>query len=243
MLHAAEVTKRYGSTRALDGFSLDVAAGEVVGLIGHNGAGKTTFAEVLSGVVRPDSGRVLIDGRPPEQARGRVGIAPQALALYPGMTVHEHLRFFAGLKGIRGNRRRLAVDEVVSALELTAVTGRRVGLLSGGQQRRTQAAVALLGRPALLVLDEPTAGADPRTRRSLLRTVRDRAQEGAAVVYTTHYLPELTDLGATVAVARQGRVVARGTAAGLRTMLPEGAELHADAELPADAERPADADA
>jgi len=214
MLAAHGLVKRYGGRRALDGFDLAVLPGEITGLIGHNGAGKTTFVEVVTGLVRPDAGRVTVAGvdvrRDPRAARRRLGVAPQELALYVSATVRDNLRLFAALAGLRGRALRRAVDQVAEELQLTGVLGQRVGLLSGGQRRRTQAATALVGGAPLLLLDEPTAGADPDTRAALLAAVRARAARGAAVLYTTHYLPELADLGATLAVARAGRVIARG---------------------------------
>jgi ABC-2 type transport system ATP-binding protein len=220
VLEVVDLTKRYGEVQALAGFTLSAAAGEIVGLVGHNGAGKTTFVETVSGLIRPDSGTVLIDGREPVRARGQIGISPQHIALYPPITVREHLRLFGGINGLRRAVLTDAVEELAVALRLTDFLDRPTGVLSGGQQRRTQAAVALIHRPTLLLLDEPTAGADPETRQALLDVVKQRAGEGAAVVYTTHYLQELTDLGATIAVARRGRVIARGSSAQLLGGLP-----------------------
>jgi ABC-2 type transport system ATP-binding protein len=214
MLEAQELVKRYGTCRALDGFDLSVEPGEITGLIGHNGAGKTTFVEVVTGLTRPDAGRVSVGGvdvrRDPRQARRLIGVAPQELALYVSATVRDNLRLFGALAGLRRRALDRAIDQVAEELQLTDVLGQRAGLLSGGQRRRTQAATALVGGPPLLLLDEPTAGADPQTRAALLEAVRARAAGGAAVLYTTHYLPELTDLRATLAVARAGRIIARG---------------------------------
>ncbi|HEX8078658.1 MAG TPA: ABC transporter ATP-binding protein [Jatrophihabitans sp.] len=196
---------------ALDGFSLQVASGEIVGLVGHNGAGKTTFVEIASGLVRQDSGTLTINGRLPAQARGQVGVTPQHIGLYPSITVREHLDLFGRLAGLRREALTNAIDELAVALRLTEIMDRRTGVLSGGQQRRTQAATALIHRPSVLLLDEPTAGADQETRQAMLDVVKQRAGEGAAVVYTTHYLPELTELQATIAVIRAGRIVARGS--------------------------------
>ncbi|MGF1660860.1 MAG: ABC transporter ATP-binding protein [Kineosporiaceae bacterium] len=214
------VTKRYGAVSALEEFSLSIAPGEVVGLVGHNGAGKTTLVEIVSGLTRPDAGRVVIEGLAPQWARGRVGVAPQHLALYPSITVREHLQLFGRLAGLRGAALRGVIDDLAVALRLIDILDRRTGVLSGGQQRRTQAATALVHRPSLLLLDEPTAGADLGTRRSLLDLVKQRAGEGAAVLYTTHYLPELDDLEATIAVVRNGRLVARGSLEELTADLP-----------------------
>jgi ABC-2 type transport system ATP-binding protein len=224
VLAAHGLVKRYGSRRALDGFDLTVRPGEIVGLIGHNGAGKTTFVEVVTGLVRADAGQVSVGGvdvrRDPHRARRLLAVAPQELALYVTATAGDNLRLFAALAGLRRRALRRAVDQVAEELQLTDVLGQRVGLLSGGQQRRTQAAAALVGEAPLLLLDEPTAGADPQTRAALLGVVRARAARGAAVLYTTHYLPELADLGATLAVARAGRIIARGDQDALISGLP-----------------------
>jgi ABC-2 type transport system ATP-binding protein len=218
------LVKRYGDRRALDGFDLTVAPGEIAGLVGHNGAGKTTFVEVVTGLVRPDAGTVVVAGRDAlrdsRRARRLIGVAPQEQALYVSATVRDNLRLFGALAGLRGGALRSAIGALAEELHLTGVLDQRAGLLSGGQRRRTQAAAALIGEPRLLLLDEPTAGADPETRAALLAAVRARAAAGAAVVYTTHYLPELADLGATLAVARSGRVIARGTQDSLMTGLP-----------------------
>ncbi|MEZ0109827.1 ABC-2 type transport system ATP-binding protein [Catenulispora sp. EB89] len=220
MLQATDLTKRFDDVQALDGFSLEAAAGEIVGLVGHNGAGKTTFVEMVSGLQNPDSGEIRVDGRTPAKARDRIGISPQHIALYRSITVREHLRLYGRLAGLRPAALRSRIDDLAAELRLTGFLDRPAGLLSGGQQRRAQAATALIHSPGLLLLDEPTAGADPETRQALLEAVKRRAGEGAAVVYTTHYLHELSELQATIAVASRGRIVARGSAAELLDGLP-----------------------
>ncbi|HXW46984.1 MAG TPA: ABC transporter ATP-binding protein [Streptosporangiaceae bacterium] len=224
MLRAEGLTKRYGDRRALDGFDLSVQPGEITGLVGHNGAGKTTFVEVVTGLVRPDAGRVTVGGidarRHPRAARRLIGVAPQEQALYLSATARDNLSLFGALAGLHRAGLRRAIAEVTDELLLGDVLAQRVGLLSGGQRRRVQAATAMIGSPRLLLLDEPTAGADPDTRTALLAAVRARAAAGTAIVYTTHYLPELADLGATLAVARAGRVIARGTQHSLISGLP-----------------------
>jgi ABC-2 type transport system ATP-binding protein len=219
-LFAEGLVKRYGRSVALDGFALTVAPGEIVGLVGHNGAGKTTFVEIVSTLIRPDTGRVSVAGidvlAHPSQARARLGVCPQETSLYPRLTVAEHLRLFGALAGLRRAALRRAVSGIAEQLSLTDVLGRPAGLLSGGQRKRTQAATALVAERPVLLLGEPTAGADPQTRHALLTAVADRAAAGAAVVYTTHYLPELTELSATLAVVRAGRIISRG---GQRSLL------------------------
>jgi ABC-2 type transport system ATP-binding protein len=214
MLEAINLRKRYGAITALDGFDLTIAAGEIVGLIGHNGAGKTTFAEIVTGLVRPDDGLVRVNGvdvgRSVRAARAHIGYAPQELGLYPTATLRQNLALFGRLHGLRRGALTRAIDSTAADLVLTEVLDRPIGVLSGGQKRRAQAATALLHEPAVLLLDEPTAGADPVTRDALLAVVTARARAGAAVCYTTHYLPELDQLQATIAVAARGRVIVRG---------------------------------
>jgi ABC-2 type transport system ATP-binding protein len=219
MLAAENLVKTYGRKRALDDFTLHVAAGEIVGLVGPNGAGKTTFIEIVAGLVRPEAGSVTIGNlnaiKNPRAARKLLGVCPQETALYPSVTVAGHLRLFGALAGLHRTAQRRAVDDIAELMQLTEVLAKPTGLLSGGQRKRVQAATALIADQPLLLLDEPTVGADPQTRSALLEVVASRAAAGAAVVYTTHYLPELAELGATVAFAHAGRVSARGSQAEL----------------------------
>jgi ABC-2 type transport system ATP-binding protein len=224
MLIARGLHKRYGNVVALDGFDLHVEAGEIVGLVGHNGAGKSTFIEIVTGLTRPDAGRVEVAGIDvadrSRRVRELIGLAPQEMSLYLPLTVRENVRLFGGLAGLRGRALRSAISETSAALGLTEVLDRPVGLLSGGQRRRAQAATALVHRPRLLLLDEPTVGADPGTRQALLAMVRECAAAGTAVCYTTHYLPELADLAASIAVVSRGRVIARGSQQQLLAGIP-----------------------
>jgi ABC-2 type transport system ATP-binding protein len=219
VLTAEGLVKTYGRHRALDEFTLQVAAGEITGLVGPNGAGKTTFVELVTGLIRPDAGTIRIGGvdavHQPRLARQLLGVCPQETALYPSITVAGHLRLFGGLAGLRRAALRRAVGDIAEQLRLTDVLGKPAGLLSGGQRKRAQAATALVAHRPLLLLDEPTAGADPLTRTALLDVIKARAAAGAAVVYTTHYLPELVELDATVALAQAGRLLARGSQAEL----------------------------
>ena len=146
MLDVINVTKRYGKVQALDGFTLHVSAGEIVGLVGHNGAGKTTFIEIVSGLTRADSGTVRVDGLDPTRARARIGFSPQQ-DLYPPTTVREHLKLFGGLAGLRRKRLQAEIEELAETMRLTSFLTARPVCFSGGQQRRTQAAVRA-GQPA-----------------------------------------------------------------------------------------------
>jgi ABC-2 type transport system ATP-binding protein len=236
VLEARDLHKHWGPVKALAGFELQIEAGEICGLLGHNGAGKTTFARICAGLERPDAGGVRICGEDvsarPARGRGLVGFAPQEIALYPGATLRENLRFYGGLAGMRRKPLHREIEELCEAMALADVLDRTVATLSGGQQRRAQAATALLPRPSVLLLDEPTVGADPVTRQALLAVVRKRAEQGAAVCYTTHYLPELEELRASVAVAQAGRIIARGGREQLLSGLASSVELGFSGEPP-----------
>jgi ABC-2 type transport system ATP-binding protein len=214
MLDVQGLSKAYGSRQALDAVNLEVAAGEITALLGRNGAGKTTLVSIVAGLRSADSGRVVIGGidalAEPRRARANLGLAPQDTGVYPTLSCRDNLRFFTGLAGLGRREARAAIDELAESLGLTELLDRRAKELSGGERRRLHTAIALVGRPALVLLDEPTVGADVQTRSQLLRVVRDLARNGAAVVYSTHYFPEVAELDASVAILERGRVLARG---------------------------------
>jgi ABC-2 type transport system ATP-binding protein len=214
-LEVHDLRKSYGDVLALDGLSLQVAAGEILCILGPNGAGKSTFASIVAGVRRADSGRAVVCGadvaREPERAKANVGYAPQEVGVYPTLTVRDNLGFFAELAGLRGAAKQDAVHEAAEALLVTDLFDRRVRDLSGGQKRRLHTAMALLGHPPVLLLDEPTAGVDPQTRMALLDAVRALAAQGTAICYSTHYLPEAEELDGSIAIIDHGRLIAHGS--------------------------------
>ena len=219
LLEVRGVTKSYGTKVALAGVDLDVSAGEVVGLLGPNGAGKTTLVSIVAGLRRPDGGSVRVNGidvvADPRRARRVVGLAPQDTGVYPSLTCAQNLRLFARLAGIGRRAAAAAIDEVAAAIGLEELLTRRAGELSGGERRRLHTAIALVHRPRLVLLDEATVGADVQTRSQLLTIVRRLADEGSAVVYSTHYLGEIEQLDASVVIMDRGRVIARGDVASL----------------------------
>jgi len=206
--------KAYGVNTALAGVDLRVEAGTILGLLGPNGAGKTTLVSIVAGLRRPDAGHVEVCGidvvRAPHAARPLIGIAPQDTGVYLPLTVRHNLRYFAGLAGMSKAETASRIEHVADALGLTEMLGRRAAQLSGGERRRLHTAIALLHRPSLILLDEPTTGADVVTRAQILDLVRALADEGSAVVYSTHYLHEIETLDADVAFIDRGRIVARG---------------------------------
>ena len=237
MLRVRSLSKSYGDQHVLSDVSLDIAAGEICALLGPNGAGKTTFVSIVAGLRHPDSGSVEVGGidaiAHPRRARELLGLAPQELGLYPTANVRENLHVFGSLAGLRRRGLQTRIDQVAAALQLQPLLDRRAGLLSGGQKRRVHTAIALLHRPRLLLLDEPTVGADIETRAALLETVRGLAAEGAAVCYTTHYLGEIEALDATVVILEAGRVLVRGSISELtNSHAPPMVELRFDGPPP-----------
>src|SRR5829696_2940440 len=213
MLEIRGLTKSYGDHDVLRGVDLTARSGQIIALLGPNGAGKTTLVSIVAGLRSADSGSVRVgDVDPlsdPVAARRLLGLAPQDLGIYPSLTVRRNLAFFGELAGLHRKALTDRIDDVCTTLALGELLSRRAGELSGGQKRRLHAALAILHRPPLLFLDEPTVGADVRTRAELLRAVRRLADDGAAVVYTTHYLTEVEELGADVAILEGGRVIER----------------------------------
>ena len=214
LLEIMGLRKAYGDHEVLRGVDLDVDAGEIMGLLGPNGAGKTTLVSIVAGLRRADAGSVTVAGidalAHPARARALLGLAPQDLGIYPVLSVERNLAFFGELAGLGGRELRDRVIEVADALDLASLLGRKSATLSGGEKRRLHTAMALVHRPRVLFLDEPTVGADVRTRGQILDVVRARAGEGCAIVYTSHYLAEVEELAAMVAVLDAGRIVARG---------------------------------
>ena len=215
MLEVAGVCKSYGTHRVLRDVDLTVAPGQVVGLLGPNGAGKTTLLSIVAGLFPADAGTVRVNGtdvaRDPLRTQRNLGFAPQTTGLYEPLTVEENLRFFGELAGLRRRQLDRRVVEVCEALLLGDLLSRQCQHLSGGEKRRVHTAVALIAEPPLLLLDEPTVGADIETRIALISLVQDLAARGTAIVYTTHYLPEVEVLDAAVVLMNEGALIARGS--------------------------------
>jgi ABC-2 type transport system ATP-binding protein len=205
-----KVEKRYGSLQALAGVDLDVAQGEFFGLLGPNGAGKTTLISIVAGLVKASGGQVRVMGADVvtdyRKARRLLGVVPQELVFDPFFTVHETLRFQAGYFGLRRNDDW--IDEVMSNLDLTSKADANMRALSGGMKRRVLVAQALVHKPPVIVLDEPTAGVDVELRQGLWRFIRGLNRAGHTIVLTTHYLEEAEQLCSRIAMLKAGRIVA-----------------------------------
>ena len=219
-----DVVKNFGALRALDGVSLEIAEGEFFGLLGPNGAGKTTLISTLAGLVRADSGRLSVLGndvvRDYRQARSLLGVVPQELVFDPFFSVRETLRIQSGYFGLRHND--AWIDEILDNLDLAGKADVNMRRLSGGMKRRVLVAQALVHKPPVIVLDEPTAGVDVELRQGLWHFVRRLNNEGHTIILTTHYLEEAEALCGRIALMKQGRVIALDTTANLMAAYPGG---------------------
>ncbi|OLE55505.1 MAG: hypothetical protein AUG51_03355 [Acidobacteria bacterium 13_1_20CM_3_53_8] len=205
--------KRYSDgTAANRGIDLDVRCGEVVSILGPNGAGKTTFLRQLTTELKPTSGQIEIFGvdavAEPQRAKRMMGITPQEAGVFETLTVREHFEFFGRFKALSKREARIAAFDIADELGLGAEINRRVGLLSGGQRRRILIGLALMGRPPLLVLDEPTTGLDPASRQSVWQVLRRVVAEGATIIFSTHYMEEAERLSDRIAIIEGGQLLA-----------------------------------
>jgi ABC-2 type transport system ATP-binding protein len=211
------LAKRFGDFTAVRDISFEVAAGQVTALLGPNGAGKTTTIEILEGFQAPSAGTVRVLGADPRKGgrawKARIGLVLQSASLEDQLTVTESLALYAALYA-----RPLPVAEVLDAIDLTEDAGTRIGALSGGQKRRVDLGAAIIGRPEVLFLDEPTTGLDPEARRRLWTVIENLTAAGTTVLLTTHYLDEAQHLAGRVIVVAEGRVVADTTPDELRAM-------------------------
>jgi ABC-2 type transport system ATP-binding protein len=226
------LVKEYrNGSRANRGIDLDVPRGEIIAVLGPNGAGKTTFLRQLTTEIRPTSGSIRVFGidavREPARVKRLMGIMPQEAGLFDTLTVRTHLELFARLKGLSRAAAVNATVSVVTALGLAPELDARVGALSGGQRRRILIALALLGDPPLLVLDEPTTGLDPASRRGVWFLLRRIAHHGTTIMLSTHYLDEADHLSHRIAIVHAGQIVACGTRAELLGRMPTRGSLEA----------------
>lgn len=215
ILVVGDLRKSYGNVPALVGVDLTIEAGEICALLGPNGAGKSSLVSIVAGLLRSDSGSVIVNGidvnARPAAARAFIGLAAQDLAIYPTVSVHDNLVLFGQLAGLRRKLLRDRIDDAAEQMGLGSLLSRQARHLSGGEKRRLHTAIALLARPPLLLLDEPTAGVDVGARAQMIESIRRLASEqGCAVCYSTHYLGEVEHLSASVAVLDHGQIIARG---------------------------------
>ncbi|MGA3284914.1 MAG: ATP-binding cassette domain-containing protein [Verrucomicrobiota bacterium] len=225
ILETFGLTRRFGDLTAVDGLNLAVAEGEVFGLLGPNGAGKTTVIKMLTTLLPPTAGTATVAGfdirQRPAQVRASIGYVPQLVSVDGALTGYENLLFFAKLYGVPRTLRRSRIEEALKFAELQEAAGREVRGYSGGMVRRLELAMAMLHRPRVLFLDEPTVGLDPLARQAVWQQVRLLAREyGMTIVLTTHFMDEADALCGRVAIMNLGRVAALGSPDELKQSLP-----------------------
>ncbi len=238
MLSIQGVSYRYRAAPgpALQDISLNIPAGGVFGLLGPNGAGKTTLISLISGLLTAANGQITFNGQPLAQARAAsrnaIALVPQDYAFYPMLSVSENLRFFGGVLGLRGDELKSRIAAAIDFAQLGQVGNKLAEQLSGGLRRRLNLAIGLLGKPELLLLDEPTVGVDPQSRHFLLDAIAALPAAGTTVIYTSHYMEEVEAICPQVAIIDHGQVLAQGS---LSTLLQSEAtlvELQLDRTLP-----------
>jgi ABC-2 type transport system ATP-binding protein len=228
---------------AVDDVSFDIKRGEIFSLLGPNGAGKSTTISMLSCLLRPNEGDALIDGHSlvsdPQAVKSVIGVVPQDIAVYPDMTARENLVFWGRMYGLSGDVLKTRVDEILELITLVDRQNDRVDKFSGGMKRRVNIGVALLHKPKVLYLDEPTVGIDPQSRRSILDGILALRDQGMTLLYTTHYMAEAQELSDRIGIIDNGRMIAMGTHEELVRIVGEEAhvEVRVDRDLEAMIER------
>jgi len=225
MIEVHDLRKEFGEVQAVDGVSFTAQPGAIFGLLGPNGAGKSTTIGCISGLLSPSAGRVKVLGRDVvhegRAARASLGIVPQELALYEDLSARENLSYWGAAYGLRGGELKRRVNSVLEMIGLLDRSKEAVKHFSGGMKRRLNFGCGVVHLPKVLLLDEPTVGVDPQSRVRLLDLVREQADNGACVLYTTHYMEEAQDLCDRLAVIDHGKVIALGTLGELRNILGE----------------------
>jgi ABC-2 type transport system ATP-binding protein len=214
-IEVQNMRKYFGEIHAVDDVSFTVQAGEIFSLLGPNGAGKTTLISMLSCLLHPEAGDALVLGhsvrKEPMAVKSVLGVVPQEVALYDDLTAQENLNFWGKMYGLRGAALKQRVAEVLDIIDLSDRQKGRLGKFSGGMKRRVNIAVALLHKPQIIYMDEPTVGIDPQSRRSILDNVVALKNQGMTVLYTTHYMEEAQELSNHVAIMDHGKLIAIGT--------------------------------
>jgi len=214
-IQVQDLHKDFGEVYAVQGVNIEARQGEILSLLGPNGAGKSTTISMLSCLLRPSKGDALVMGhsitREPARVKEVLGVVPQDIALYPDLSARENLDFWGKMYGLRGAELRKRVDAVLEMVGLVEHAKGRIERFSGGMKRRINIGAALLHNPKVLILDEPTVGIDPQSRRSILDGVKAFNQQGMTVLYTSHYMEEVAELSDHIAIMDHGKVIAYGT--------------------------------
>ncbi|MEC3608021.1 ABC transporter ATP-binding protein [Bacillus glycinifermentans] len=229
VLEIKNLTKKFGDFVAVDNMSLSIEEGEIFGLLGANGAGKSTTINMISGLLRSNEGEVLILGKNTaafrKHAKMNIGIVPQDLAIYEDLTAYENVKFFAGLYGLRGS---LLQERVEEALQFVGLGDKHKSFpknFSGGMKRRLNIACAIAHRPKLIIMDEPTVGIDPHSRNYILQSVKKLNDMGSTIIYTSHYMEEVEEICTRIAIVDHGKVIAEGAKEQLKAIITDTKDI------------------
>jgi len=226
ILTVVNLTKRYGLRQAVDALNFRICQGEIFGLLGPNGAGKTTTIGMLTGLVKPSGGQVVIDGldfgQSPLKAKAKIGFVPQDFAFYPTLSAVDNLMFFGRIYGLHGRLLRQRIVDTLDMVELTDRAEHAVSTFSNGMKRRLNIAIGLLHHPQILILDEPTVGVDAHMRQTIIDNLKALNKEGLTVLYTTHHMHEAERLCDRVAIMDKGKIIAMETPSALMAASGKG---------------------
>lgn len=236
------LTKKFGNFIAVDNISLSIREGEIFGFLGANGAGKSTTINMISSLLRPSSGEILILDRDIAKqsrfAKMNLGIVPQDLAIYEDMTSYENVSFFAGLYGLRGTELKDRTEEALQFVGLADKAKSYPRDFSGGMKRRLNIACALAHKPKLIIMDEPTVGIDPQSRNYILNSVRKLNEDGCTIIYTSHYMEEVEEICSRIAIVDHGKIIAEGTKEQLTATITDVKDIRIEvksmSDVPAD---------
>lgn len=237
----SNLVKNYGNLCAVDNLSFSVWEGEIFGLLCPNGAGKSTTINICTTLSEYDKGSVTVDDldsvRDRKQMKALIGVVPQDIALHPFLTARENVRFFASLYGLKGKELKTAADKALAFVGLEDKADVRMNRMSGGMKRRLNIACGIAHSPKLIVMDEPTVGVDAQSRDLILHSIQILRQEGATVIYTSHYMQEVEEICDRIAIIDKGALVACGTEKELITLVTDHRTYEAEVRLPAGLDR------
>ena len=223
VIEIENITKRYDSLTAVDNVSVSIEEGEIYGLLGPNGAGKSTLINIISSLIRPTDGKVLILGvdsrKKSKEIKRALGVVPQSIALYREFTAYENVKLFGELYGLRGSELKQKIDYALEFVALKDVKDKLAKTYSGGMLRRLNIACAIVHNPKIIIMDEPTVGIDPQSRNHILNAVKKLNGNGTTIIYTTHYMEEVESLCTKIGIMDKGKIIVEGTKDELKDMV------------------------